>query len=525
MMSNAEICAYNTLASAIQSNIITTSMEGKTSGWQDSLLNPRQSQNARQAFSNIRLACSGGTSVVPTLSDKNWNETLQYLKEDHGVDPIRIKVVDNFFRRMTSGEMSSCMCCGVQLSTLFVMPCADLVCTECIDNKTTDCPVCQKAFDVDKFQLLQPGIDYTWKWNLDEAKEKREREAMLKREIERTRRASVGGNLAEANHLEREEQIMDHDLILNENRPITIRRKHPAHICEYPSVFIDGKCNLCREEHRECNMMNEKSACSICHRVAEDCPQEESKFYYIIRKLIHLLDTRKNSFSSSTASRVIGEEVHSPERRALKVIIFSQFRPILNLIGDRLIRKFGDDNISEYWGYAKAKELDKFIYSPDCFIMLLSRDGSHGLDLSFVTHMFFMEEIWDKSLEQQVVARSYRMGTKGHVEIEQLVSRNSVEELMANMNDREGEQSAVRLSENGAPHEVKRLKHAVHTKQSYLLKSLRLIRNDMNGILPQQRKRAIAMPMAVAEPSIIQGNHEHDETLTKQSNKKAVRFL
>lgn len=30
------------------------------------------------------------------------------------------------------------------------------------------------------------------------------------------------------------------------------------------------------------------------------------------------------------------------------------------------------------------------------------RDGSHGLDLSFVTHIFLMEEIWDAGLEDQV---------------------------------------------------------------------------------------------------------------------------
>ena len=39
-------------------------MDGKTSGWQDSLLNPRQSKHAIRALTNMRIACCGGTQVV-----------------------------------------------------------------------------------------------------------------------------------------------------------------------------------------------------------------------------------------------------------------------------------------------------------------------------------------------------------------------------------------------------------------------------------------------------------------------------
>ena len=46
----------------------------------------------------------------------------------------------------------------------------------------------------------------------------------------------------------------------------------------------------------------------------------------------------------------------------------------------------------------------------------------------------FLDEILDKSLESQVVARAYRMGAKERVQVEQLVSRHSVEELIVQMN-------------------------------------------------------------------------------------------
>jgi hypothetical protein len=92
--------------------------------------------------------------------------------------------------------------------------------------------------------------------------------------------------------------------------------------------------------------------------------------------------------------------------------------------------------------------------------MLLSKVGSVGLDLSFVTHIFFLgkyntqrwilycnrargltirfhcsiaDSIFDKSLESQVVARAYRMGATGPVYVEELVAKQSIEEVMNQM--------------------------------------------------------------------------------------------
>ena len=94
-----------------------------------------------------------------------------------------------------------------------------------------------------------------------------------------------------------------------------------------------------------------------------------------------------------------------------------------------------------------TEELHKFTHDPECFCMLLGRDGSEGLDLSFVTRkcsccasflffkfsvtltcirghadIFFLEEIWDKALAEQTVARAWRMGAKGPVEVETILA-------------------------------------------------------------------------------------------------------
>jgi hypothetical protein len=104
------------------------------------------------------------------------------------------------------------------------------------------------------------------------------------------------------------------------------------------------------------------------------------------------------------------------------------------------------------------------VNDPACFCMLLSNDGSEGLDLSFVTHIFFLEEVWDKSLSDQAVARAWRMGATGPVHVETLVAKGSVEETAL----RKGT-SRRHADKSNFPSEY------LKTKAKILLQSLRYI--------------------------------------------------
>jgi hypothetical protein len=54
----------------------------------------------------------------------------------------------------------------------------------------------------------------------------------------------------------------------------------------------------------------------------------------------------------------------------------------------------------------------------DVFLLSLDAGLSHGLDLSFVTHMFLLEPIEDAALLEQVTSRAHRLGAKGPVRVE-----------------------------------------------------------------------------------------------------------
>ena len=105
--------------------------------------------------------------------------------------------------------------------------------------------------------------------------------------------------------------------------------------------------------------------------------------------------------------------------------------------------------------------------------MLLSKDGSHGLDLSYVTNIIFLDEIYDKSLKHQVVSRAWRMGAEHSVQVEQLVAKNSIEEVMLQMNQTDEETRPVRSIGTRSNN---RTNGSTHSKLHFLLTNLKLIR-------------------------------------------------
>jgi SNF2 family DNA or RNA helicase len=313
-----------------------------------------------------------------------------------------------------------------------------------MDSSTSTCYLCDNSFDVDELQKFQPGFVLEWRSNL---------------ELENSPSRNAGSIRFIANN---------RDVLI---RPSVNRRRSKkfgdGHTCEYDLFSTDGCCIHCLEEHNFCCLMNARGRCEVCHRVAEDCPKDESKSFYLSRRLIELVE-QKRSIPLNFSNELLFQD----SMRPLKVIVYSQFRAALNFIGDRLLRKFGTACIAEYFGSHRKKELQKFTTEPICFCLLLTKDGSEGLDLSFVTNIIFLEEVFDKSLEDQVVARAWRMGAKDKVTVETLIAKNSMEEVIGN-HVTEGHDQNEEVAATGLPSGEK---HRLKT----LLLSLRFITDHHN---------------------------------------------
>jgi Helicase conserved C-terminal domain len=410
-MSYEEVATYNTLVCGIQSNLVITAMEGETSGFEDSFLHPSQAREARKALLNIRRVCIGWSRIIPTLSFKHYTEFLDMLSKLHH-NGETIDSMKEFVRCAENEEWTRCPCCTLELPLLLVLPCCgQLVCTECVQERS--CTLCDQDFDrdtVEWLQKLQPGFDLQWRANVVESLRRRA-PGTITGDPE-----TFGIALDETNDGNAIVAIPGVALLPNERRRAS--RFGDGHVCRFDRQARDGRCVLCRSEH-ECDLrgLGETDAlpeCRHCGRIAEACPTNESKARYL--------------------AETLAQSIRAPGQ-PLKVIVFSQFREALNCVGHRLLKRFGAACIAEYWGRFRTQELSKFVASEACFCMLLSKDGSEGLDLSFVTHIFFIEAVWDKALEEQVVARAWRMGATGSVSVETLVAEHSIEEIMHNVHE------------------------------------------------------------------------------------------
>ncbi|GMH87103.1 hypothetical protein TrST_g9992 [Triparma strigata] len=417
-MADVEVLAYNTITSAARLNIILTTMEGgKTSGWQDSLLNPSQYKFALEMMQNIRLACCGGSRVAPTLSDKFFSETLHYLDFKHGAQPAQLQMARNFMNRAVMMETTSCSVCAQSFQILALTPCVHFVCSDCVELHPKKCGACGETYDVDDFQLLQPGFDTQWQWNLEG--EKRERKAKI--QMSEALRQSIGGTPNGG------ATPLAPPLNLNAAatpNPVANPNPNRKHKCVYSKTLTEGTCTICMKEHWNGCTMTATQRCHICNRESVEVPREESKATYIANTLMEL---KKAHACPAGVPENLGPQ-------PLKVLIFSQFRQVSDTIGDRLLRKFGQVALAEYFGKHKNDELIRFKNDPECVALLAGKDASHGLDLSFITHIFLLDEIWDAALKEQVIARAYRMGTRRSVVVEQLIAKDSIEESMNELN-------------------------------------------------------------------------------------------
>ena len=343
-MSPEEIKTYNTIVCAVQSNLVITSMEGRTSGIQDSLLYRTNTRNAKEAMLNLRLCCCGGTQVIPTLTSEYWHEFIHDLSLCNP-RPNKVEEAEQYLMRATTEQLSPCACCGIMVTMLLVLPCGDLICTECMSPDDNVCIVCEQEFDVDVFQRLQPGFKTDWLHNIEE---------------EAKRKKAKSPQQEETQH-EGVIELLDGGAGMlapvappNESQPRRRRNKPgDGHTCVYCPKKRDGKCLLCWKEHDSCNFITKSGMCQVCHAEQEPCPVSETKPTYVINKLLELIEKDKNLKGGSCRipkNNLSDESICLVgDRRPLKVIVFSQFRKVLNTTGDRLIRRFGAACVAEYW--------------------------------------------------------------------------------------------------------------------------------------------------------------------------------
>ena len=114
-----------------------------------------------------------------------------------------------------------------------------------------------------------------------------------------------------------------------------------------------------------------------------------------------------------------------------KILLFSGYTSMFNIIE----QEFKKENISYYklTGETKVSDriklVDEFNENPDIKVFLISlKAGGTGLNLIGADMVIHYDPWWNLSAENQATDRTYRIGQKKNVQVYKLITKNSIEE-------------------------------------------------------------------------------------------------
>ncbi len=112
-----------------------------------------------------------------------------------------------------------------------------------------------------------------------------------------------------------------------------------------------------------------------------------------------------------------------------KVLVFSQFVKMLDIIKDRLV----EENRTFHYLTGQVKDRKGVIESfqttkePSVFLLSLKAGGA-GLNLTSASYVVLYDPWWNPAVESQAIDRTHRIGQKNKVIAYRLITRDSVEE-------------------------------------------------------------------------------------------------
>ncbi len=118
--------------------------------------------------------------------------------------------------------------------------------------------------------------------------------------------------------------------------------------------------------------------------------------------------------------------------RQEKVLVFTQFRQVIDPLADCLGEVFGRQGLVLHGGTA-VKQRQKLVETfarddgPPFFVLSLKAGGT-GLNLTAASHVVHFDRWWNPAVENQATDRAYRIGQHRNVLVHKFVCRGTVEE-------------------------------------------------------------------------------------------------
>lgn len=115
-----------------------------------------------------------------------------------------------------------------------------------------------------------------------------------------------------------------------------------------------------------------------------------------------------------------------------KILLFSEWTTMLNLIGQRL-KRFNLNSVRLDGSVPQKKRqqlVHQFQHDPTCRLFLATNAGATGLNLQAANTVVNVDLPWNPALLEQRIARAHRMGQKNPVQVYLLVTEQTIEEKL-----------------------------------------------------------------------------------------------
>jgi len=120
-----------------------------------------------------------------------------------------------------------------------------------------------------------------------------------------------------------------------------------------------------------------------------------------------------------------------------KVLIFTQFREMGNLLQQFISERFGEEAMFLHGGCnikQRQDMVDRFQNNRADKIFLLSlKAAGTGLNLTAATQVIHYDLWWNPAVESQATDRAYRIGQKKNVQVHRFITKNTFEERIDEM--------------------------------------------------------------------------------------------
>lgn len=126
------------------------------------------------------------------------------------------------------------------------------------------------------------------------------------------------------------------------------------------------------------------------------------------------------------------EKLDSIVNTSEKVLIFTQFREMGELLQHFIAERYGESPMFYHGGYSlkqRTQMVKDFQDNPADKIFILSlKAAGTGLNLTAANHVIHYDLWWNPAVEAQATDRAYRIGQKKNVMVHRLITKNTFEE-------------------------------------------------------------------------------------------------